>query len=121
MDANIKHRWIEALESGEYQQGTHRLRTFDGGFCCLGVLCDVYSKETGIQWKDGVSPGFGGNIANEFFGSITTLPWQVMDWAGLDTELGHFVLPNGDRTSLSAMNDKGVKFPEIADVIEQFI
>lgn len=37
----IKQKWIKALRSGEYQQTKGRLKR-DDGFCCLGVLCDVY-------------------------------------------------------------------------------
>lgn len=48
MDADIKSKWIAALRSGEYQQGTAQLMQDhpDGyKFCCLGVLCDIIDKE----------------------------------------------------------------------------
>ena len=38
-------RWVEALRSGEYKQGTGRLRSGDE-YCCLGVACDVYRLTT---------------------------------------------------------------------------
>lgn len=38
-------KWLNALESGEYQQGRGKLRTKDNKFCCLGVLCDLAVKE----------------------------------------------------------------------------
>lgn len=38
----VKDKWIEALQSGKYAQGTGALRSEDGEkFCCLGVLCDI--------------------------------------------------------------------------------
>lgn len=40
MNPEIKAKWIEALRSGNYQQGIGALR-LDCKFCCLGVLCDV--------------------------------------------------------------------------------
>lgn len=33
--------WCQALESGKYLQGKGALRTDDGRYCCLGVLCVV--------------------------------------------------------------------------------
>ena len=49
MNQQIKQRWIEALKSGEYQQGYEALR-YNNKFCCLGVLTDLYIKEHGLQW-----------------------------------------------------------------------
>ena len=40
--------WIEALESGRYEQARFALRQEAGGYCCLGVLCDVSKLGT---WK----------------------------------------------------------------------
>jgi hypothetical protein len=37
-------KWINALRSGEYKQTRQSLHD-DKGYCCLGVLCDVASKE----------------------------------------------------------------------------
>jgi hypothetical protein len=47
MDAELKAKWVEALRSGNYVQGTLALRQapFANGkaysYCCLGVLCEV--------------------------------------------------------------------------------
>jgi hypothetical protein len=41
MKASLKRKWVEALRSGKYQQGTCRLRTRENGYCCLGVLAKV--------------------------------------------------------------------------------
>ncbi len=40
MDAELKTKWVEALRSGEYEQGIMYLRR-DGKHCCLGVLCEL--------------------------------------------------------------------------------
>lgn len=37
-----RQRLIDALRSGQYQQGHGRLRTRDNRFCCQGVACDLY-------------------------------------------------------------------------------
>lgn len=36
-------KWLEALRSGEHQQGKGRLKS-DQGYCCLGVLCEASGK-----------------------------------------------------------------------------
>lgn len=62
MKKDLKDRWCDALESGEYKQGTGALRRRNGEYCCLGVLCDItdpnkwtpspneWDKDT---WEDG--------------------------------------------------------------------
>lgn len=47
MNQEIKKRWVAALRSGDYKQGTGALRNADNKFCCLGVLCDLHSKAHG--------------------------------------------------------------------------
>ena len=47
MKQEIKEKWVSALRSGEYKQGKEGLRIYNE-FCCLGVLCDLYIKETGV-------------------------------------------------------------------------
>lgn len=44
MNKELKDKWLQALRSGEYLQGEHRLATVEGDevrYCCLGVLCEV--------------------------------------------------------------------------------
>lgn len=41
MFETVRTKWIEALRSGKYKQGTCCLRSAGDRFCCLGVLCDV--------------------------------------------------------------------------------
>ena len=35
-------RWVEALRSGNYEQGKGRLKSLTGQYCCLGVYCELY-------------------------------------------------------------------------------
>lgn len=54
MDKKLKKKWVEALLSGEYEQGAGCLED-EGKYCCLGVLCDVsgvYSEGTGYLCVD---------------------------------------------------------------------
>jgi len=43
-------RWIADLRSGEFKQGTRKLQSSKGSFCCLGVLCTRfdYRKVDGL-------------------------------------------------------------------------
>jgi hypothetical protein len=53
MNPEWKEKWVEALESGEYEQGQGCLNG-SGKFCCLGVLCDLYDADKwGEQREDG--------------------------------------------------------------------
>ena len=41
MKPAIAKLWANALRSGAYEKGDIGMRTIDGGWCSLGVLCDV--------------------------------------------------------------------------------
>jgi hypothetical protein len=129
MNSQVKEKWIAALRSGEYAQASERLRSNDG-FCCLGVLCDLYAQEPFTQgWK------FNGEYEESplpmdywyFDGESEFLPQSVMEWAGLS-------LPNplvkldfeeedemswSYRDEISNLNDSGYSFTELADIIEE--
>lgn len=49
MNVEWKQKWLDALRSGKYKQGTGVLRDQYNRFCCLGVLCDVYDNS---RWSD---------------------------------------------------------------------
>lgn len=113
MNKRIKKLWIEALTSGEYKQGKHALRKGDR-FCCLGVLCDLYRKEKGGQWKR-VTLASG----QAFHDEEATLPEKVRKWAKLEDDNPAIDHPKYD--CLAEANDAGVKFPRIADLIEKYL
>ena len=46
MTPELKAKWLAALRSGEYVQGTGHFEK-DRKFCCLGVLCKVAGEPTG--------------------------------------------------------------------------
>jgi len=56
----IKDKWLEALKSGKYIQGTGRLRSEDKTkHCCLGVLCEVRGfkiKKDGLHNSGNYNP-----------------------------------------------------------------
>lgn len=134
MNERIKKLWVDALRSGEYRQGRNLLCTEgeDGDyFCCLGVLCELHAQEHARSgWE---SAGFvdkrsrrpvlryssrphslGGNDTDE-----ALLPSPVARWAGLPSTDGYIGKAHiGYGGSLVEMNDRGLSFDKIADVIE---
>jgi hypothetical protein len=143
MNIEIAEKWIEKLESGEYTQTKGFLRD-DNGFCCLGVLSDMYIKETGKGcWQERLD-GDGDNTEKfEFLGSdkecsLGPLHAEVKTWAGMDSHTGIFQpwkMPDeqrekleellkqvgaykvGFRNALTDVNDEGVDFKRIAEII----
>lgn len=84
MKREVKLKWVEALRSGQYQQGKKMLHSLrDDTYCCLGVLSDLAVKE-GV-----VSPSPSSihtrEIYREVYDScyVEYLCPKVMEWAGL--------------------------------------
>ncbi len=112
MKREIAAKWCDALRSGEYQQAPQQLRVYGtdvDGFCCLGVLCDLYAKERpdegrwdGDLFRAGLSVG------------STHLPRDVQEWAGMSSDCG-----SRDGDPLTDLNDNGATFASIADLIER--
>lgn len=121
MNPEVKTLWVQALRSGEYPQGKGRLNRTHSltdmqptGYCCLGVLCDVYNKNTGKgKWVPNRTFGYTFVAAPNDM-SATAVPHTVAGWAGLNqySALSHLVELNDSRT----MNRD---FNGIADWIEE--
>ena len=110
MNEQVKEKWLNALRSGDYKQTKSCLHKGDG-FCCLGVLCDLYGKEHNVEWKL-VDAG----IYYEFQDKKAILPLSVIEWAGVEDDN-----PEICETPLSRLNDNGSTFNEIADLIEKHL
>jgi hypothetical protein len=128
MNTEIKKWLVDALESGEYNQGTTGLRNMKNGFCCLGVLCDLHLKTTDSgAW--GINPlndnwyryysdkADQKNMNDSSDQSTVVLPEAVRKWAGLASNDPEVVF-EGNETSLSRLNDNGSSFQEIANIIK---
>ncbi len=113
MKPQIKTKLLKALRSGDYEQGVSQLRRGDK-FCCLGILCDLYSKSSGVNWTNtGLSDKYSIHENQD------TLPKPVMKWSGIDSASGAFINSENMRSSLTGLNDRGSTFEEIADIIEE--
>lgn len=118
MNADVKEKWVAALRSGEYKQGTQALRRGDK-YCCLGVLCDLHAQELMVEWTEEDSGTY------RYLGNGMVPPVEVIEWAGLGDELPSVYIPDPDgdelvdEYDLASVNDEsGYTFRQIADLIE---
>lgn len=138
LDPEFKRRWVEALRSGEYVQIIDRLGDCSNGRCCLGVATDV-AMEMGIVPNLSVSVEFGERlyVDDEGLAEDTELPGPVREallLGEIDILLQVDLATLGDHVELSEvdesfrhpgmysaalLNDSGMTFAEIADLIEQ--
>ena len=113
MNSQIKERWVRALRSGQYEQ-TKGILHNNQGYCCLGVLCDLYAKEHDVEWQEP-------HEDNSFYtmnGCGSTLPDVVVEWADVE-DTSPDVTFKGRVISLANLNDSGKTFDQIAQVIEE--
>lgn len=103
MKPEIKQKWLEALRSGKYKQGTGKLASFENRYCCLGVLCEIAREEIPIH-KQKFSNDFTQDGFYSYNNATASLPVIVMEWSGMDTQFGKF-LEDGNPKSLSHIND----------------
>lgn len=109
MDANLKSRWIEALRSGKYEQGSGQLKDHSGNYCCLGVLCAIQDIDLEFPPR-GCNSGRYGDYSFPENGHAPGLYDEV---TGDDASY---------RSVLARMNDDGhTSFSNIADWIENNI
>lgn len=116
-------KWVAALRSGRYDQEHNRLRSRDGSArCCLGVA--TLASVCGIRLRldrEGENVGYLVPEPKDgrYSGDLETalLPLPVAEQLGFTArDIG--VTYQGQRRWLSVLNDEGVPFTEIADLIE---
>lgn len=101
MTKNQMQKWTKALRSGKFKQGQYRLKDLNT-YCCLGVLCKINNLST---VGTGLSEG-----AKRFF--------KVSTHNG--TLKKSYKAKNGGRCrSLASLNDRGLSFKQIANIIEK--
>lgn len=121
MNQEIKARWVRALRSGEYLQGSGMLCLRDlinqvDYFCCLGVLCDLAEKD-GVTEGYPHDYGYDSEALLSYEGMTEVLPKKIQEWAGLTED--NPVIPSRD-ARLATLNDEAdLSFEQIADLIEQ--
>lgn len=121
MHKNIADGWTKLLRSEEFPQGVGALRSADGNYCCLGVLCEMAVREgiipaAWLQYPNSLDYTYG--VPGDWTTgdhSIGVLPNAVREWAGMSTTNGSI----DEDTALSTLNDQGMSFSEIATLIDQ--
>lgn len=118
MNQVVKEQWLRALRSGAYQQNRGALRTGDQ-FCCLGVLCDLASKQGVGQWTRGQGT-YIFDTRSDIDGENLLLPPAVQDWAGLEIRNPKVKGYYGIADFNDGTNEEHVSldFPALADLIE---
>lgn len=124
MNPIVKAEWLTALRSGDYKQTSGCLRD-SVGYCCLGVLTNIWASENSVEWREGESaytislPGT--------HSEASVMPDFVMRWSHLMHSTGSTLLGTRKETGVSQeefyvnlgnLNDNGFTFEQIADVIE---
>jgi hypothetical protein len=100
MDKKLKAKWVDALRSGKFKQGAGVLRDQAGGFCCLGVLCEVVNPKLWVE----------GDYGAWFHANEELMPDpSILQKARVDYD---------DAERLASLNDNGKSFEEIAAHIE---
>ncbi len=99
-----EQEWLAALRSGGYEQAIGVMKTHQGGYCCLGLACELDQRITNLD----DDPLFDGQMVSPISAAIdvgdSATPWSWMTPA--------------QGRALSEMNDNGSTFTEIADAWE---
>lgn len=119
MNPEIKAQWVAALRSEEFPQGKGALQA-EGKFCCLGVLCHLAAVAgivTAVLY-DGIIRYGDAAEHREHHADSGTLPDSVRRWAKIES--GNPILIPGNAFGAAAvLNDGGMPFAQIADLIER--
>ena len=128
VNPEVKQKWIDALRSGKYEQGSEKLRSVSG-YCCLGVLCDLYAQENNTEWEfRGIEET---NLQPKdywyFEDQSEFVPESVMDWAGFteNCPVVKIDVEEDDEDSwfyhegLADLNDSGYTFNELSKLIQE--
>lgn len=99
-------KWMKALRSGKYKQIKERLQS-QYGYCCLGVACELFIKESKKERK--AETGF-------LLGFCPDDQPNAPKWLQYINE--DFYLKTGEE--ITVLNDeKGLTFSELADELEK--
>jgi hypothetical protein len=129
----LQKKFLEALESGRYKQGTGYLsfKKSDGWqHCCLGVACEtVGTRIVEIQHREGSEEAFF--ALRNYEGRASFLPSLVKDAMKFHDDAGTFVkwelIPEEQSEieelpyhSLMHLNDHSEDFFKVIEIIKKF-
>lgn len=115
-----KKKLLKALRSGKYKQGRDALfepdnsldgPEKDGSFCCLGVFCHAVLD---IPVSFLVYTGYPEHVDHP---AVVDIRGEIGDGPG-ESDFW-WVLYKGKRVGLDALNDSGMSFKQIANIIHR--
>lgn len=147
IDPELKRLWVARLRSDDVVQIKGFLRNAANGRCCLGVACDVVMEQRQVGAWDHESWTIPGHPHPPFISyCLPTLVAEALGfpvedeansnyyepplpftWSQLYARFPNFYTANGQRpqdpapVALSLLNDGGLTFDEIADLIEELL
>lgn len=111
-----QEKWLQALESGEYNQ-TSGLLADSNGFCCLGVACNLAVLD-GVEIGVVVTLGPRDWWSISYDESVAMLPRRAADWLGLRSSATTVV--SGDVRAENLNDERRYSFAQIASHIRAY-
>lgn len=119
-------KWVEALRSGDYQQGIEYLCNEDeisGNFtyCCLGVACDILTENDWVKVLDSTMWSIGEHKAFDMIPTYDLPCWEYAETTSFPSKeiLKKMGLDTVYAQKLVELNDSGWSFEKIANKIEK--
>ena len=109
MNPEMKELWVKALRSRKFKKGQGRLKTRDGHYCCLGVLCHV-TGETDYE---------SDNWLPSWLRLKAKIPHDIEELLGRAND-GDLTLSEG-KDFRNYTDGEGASFKSIADYIEEHL
>lgn len=101
----LQLEWLEALESGKFEQGQTCLKK-DNKFCCLGVACEL----SGIT---AIPAARHGVVRYEYLGERHYLPKEIVDRLKFRSNQGDAFSGNLQESFKSAQENSGLLFKAV--------
>lgn len=116
-------KWVAALRSGQYEQGTNYLSPDGLSYCCLGVACEL-AADIGVVRR--LNDGYPVAYRDANTERDDMLPLSVQEWLGLASDNAATVATHRSDdpddcgyNTLAELNDElDWNFNQIADLIE---
>lgn len=131
MNENAK-KWIAALRSNKYKKAKGQLHYEEGKkhfYCCFGVACDLYQKESDSKLlveKFRINEkGISKRKYFSYDACVGNLPEKVINWLGIRDSCGsfdsYFIIKFNDTDDSPDVGEPEPEFTfkEIANIIEK--
>lgn len=120
-------KWIQALESGKYEQQQCGYLLRGGAYCCLGVACEVGGLEKSKTWVDENGTPQPVKFSHDGGGGMKAeIPGLYSNVLGLYGSMGEVDPSRSEPVrfsdtvevdSLAEANDQGISFAKIAAIL----